>query len=638
MYTQNNYYYQPKTITEIPMLMKTPAYFWIFIILPQFIIAQELATQKIESTIHSATVFFNSAQVYRTSNFALKKGKQELRFVNLSPFVNQKSIQFQLPNVEILSINFEKNHTAATKPNSEEQRYLDRLQKVEESIQEKTIALTINQEEIEFLKSNRSIGGNQTLSVAAIKEAATFYSSQMKVLKTKEAKLKKELDQKYQEKKNIEKELKEYRGKKPNANGEIILTVNALQAKNITANFNYNVDNVSWYPSYDLRVKDIKSPLEIIYKANLKQNSQVDWKDVQLRFSSANPNESNQLGELIPYFINYGTRPPRYQNKIEEVSGYVTDGKTPLPGVNVSVTGTSIGTTTNFDGKYTIQVPKDSKTLEFSYLGYQRATKLITNSTMNVILREDHASLDEVVVVGYGVNKKRSTPRSRNMAVSEVMEEEETNVIDTEITTNQTSFELNVVKPYTVLSSNKDFVISMVSYKTNANYTYFSIPRIDKAAFLKASIKDWQKMNLLEGLANVYLENTFIGSTLLDTRTAEKELQIALGKDKSVLVDRIKDQDFTSEQFIGNKKEQNFSWTITIKNNKQTDINIVVLDQIPVSTQEEIKITLDKSFTGTLESKTGKVKWNREIVGGMTEKLNLTFSVKFPKDRRLYID
>jgi TonB-linked SusC/RagA family outer membrane protein len=92
-----------------------------------------------------------------------------------------------------------------------------------------------------------------------------------------------------------------------------------------------------------------------------------------------------------------------------QVSGVVTaaeDGL-PLPGVSVSVTGAkNMATITNFEGKYTINVPK-GKSLTFSYIGYKAEVKQVTaGGSMNVVLESDSKMLNEVVAIGYGTMKK----------------------------------------------------------------------------------------------------------------------------------------------------------------------------------------------------------------------------------------
>ena len=95
------------------------------------------------------------------------------------------------------------------------------------------------------------------------------------------------------------------------------------------------------------------------------------------------------------------------------VSGFVLDqNKEPLIGVSVMEMGTSNGTVTDLDGKYTIQVNPDA-TLVFSYVGYTKREIAVNNqSTINVNLVEDQALIDEVVVIGYGVQKKSSMTAS----------------------------------------------------------------------------------------------------------------------------------------------------------------------------------------------------------------------------------
>lgn len=77
-------------------------------------------------------------------------------------------------------------------------------------------------------------------------------------------------------------------------------------------------------------------------------------------------------------------------------------------GVSVLVKGTTIGTVTDFDGNYTLEVPSGKNILEISYIGYK--TKEITignNSLINIKMEPDTQALDEVVVIGYGTVKKR---------------------------------------------------------------------------------------------------------------------------------------------------------------------------------------------------------------------------------------
>ena len=94
------------------------------------------------------------------------------------------------------------------------------------------------------------------------------------------------------------------------------------------------------------------------------------------------------------------------QQSKKKITGTVSDEQGPVIGATVRIKGSSTGTITDIDGHYSLVVPEGS-TLEISYVGYvTREVKVNGQSTVNVTLKEDHQSLNEVVVVGYGSMKK----------------------------------------------------------------------------------------------------------------------------------------------------------------------------------------------------------------------------------------
>ncbi|WP_439131792.1 mucoidy inhibitor MuiA family protein [Polaribacter sp.] len=615
--------------------------------------AQNLKENILKSEVKSAVVFLKNAQIHREKTVSLVKGENTLKFVNLSPFVDGKSIQVKAKDIEIQAINFQKDYLKPIKKNTKLNNLETELKAIENLVSSKNVDLEIIKEEILFLKSNKSIGGNQTLTATTFKEAANYYGDKIRSLKTKEFKLKKEILKLELSISNLKKQINEVNPKINFGSGEIVIRLKSEVAKQTKFTLTYNVDNVGWYPSYDVRVKNINTPLELVYKANLYQNSKIDWTNVKLSFSSGNPTKSNKVKEIIPYFIDYGTLPPNYNDKINSVNGNVSGSGTPLPGVSVQIKGTTIGTSTDFDGNFSIETPQNNSSLVFSYLGYKTKEVPVTSNTINVILEEDYNALDEIVVVGYGTQRKGSSKNKRNISTalsgkaagisirdaSSSIKEEKVSTIDTKQVVNQTTVNFEVVKPYSIKSSNTNFSIPMRSFNISTDYQYYSFPKAEQSAFLVAKISDWEKFNLLEAEANIYFEDTFTGTTLLDTRFAQKELEISLGIDKNVSVTRTKEKDFTTKQFIGNKKEESRIWNYSIKNNKSEPINIVVLDQIPISKSEEIKIELDTDVTtGVLNPKTGEIRWNINLPKKVVQNFTLKYAVKYPKSYNLNID
>src|SRR5690606_30621446 len=119
-------------------------------------------------------------------------------------------------------------------------------------------------------------------------------------------------------------------------------------------------------------------------------------------------NQTRLLGLLLVVILSLVPWNLKAQTQLE-VSGTVIDANTrePLPGVSVSLKGSSEGTSTNNQGQYVISVAKGA-TLVFSFLGYEQTEVSATTATVNVSLKEDLSELEEVVVVGYGTLRKTS--------------------------------------------------------------------------------------------------------------------------------------------------------------------------------------------------------------------------------------
>ena len=106
------------------------------------------------------------------------------------------------------------------------------------------------------------------------------------------------------------------------------------------------------------------------------------------------------------------------------ITGNVTDSDgNPLPGASVLEVGTTNGTSTDFDGNFTIELENDTADLQFSFIGFQAQTLAIGSSdVVNVSLQPDASSLDEIVVTGYGTQLLRNITGSVATIDAEVIE------------------------------------------------------------------------------------------------------------------------------------------------------------------------------------------------------------------------
>ena len=115
-------------------------------------------------------------------------------------------------------------------------------------------------------------------------------------------------------------------------------------------------------------------------------------------------------------------------------------------------------------------------------------------------------------------------------------------------------------------------------------------------------------------------------------------LNISLGKDKGIAIEREVQKQFTTKQFLGSKKEETRGWLLSVKNNKSQEIKILVFDQIPVSTLEEIEVKADNISNGKLDPESGIIEWSFQLKPAGKKELDLKYSVRYPKNRTLTIE
>lgn len=198
------------------------------------------------------------------------------------------------------------------------------------------------------------------------------------------------------------------------------------------------------------------------------------------------------------------------------------------------------------------------------------------------------------------------------------------------------NFDISV--PYTIPSDGKIQTIEIQRTTTPAVYKYVTIPKISNLAYLTGSITDWASQNLLSGEATLYFENTFVGKSFLNVNQLSDTLAISLGTDQGLLVKREKRKDFTTRRTIGANKTETYSFLITVRNNKKSQVRISVYDQVPLSSNSNITVEVPELSGGRLNQDTGMVEWEFDLKPGETKELVLTYSVRYPKNQILILE
>lgn len=194
-------------------------------------------------------------------------------------------------------------------------------------------------------------------------------------------------------------------------------------------------------------------------------------------------------------------------------------------------------------------------------------------------------------------------------------------------------YELNYNQ--TIVSQEKEQYVILDKKNVEANYKYHVVPKLNNQVFLMAFVKNWQNLNLISGEANIYFEDNYIGKTNITSNYVKDEFPISLGIDERIVVKRIKIEDKTAQKSFNSNKWETESYEISIRNNTKENIELEVLDQIPLSENQKITVKTLNIGDGDLDTKTGSILWNRKINSGASEKINFSYEVKYPKEMQI---
>ena len=599
--------------------------------------------KNIESEITEVTIFLSGAQVTRAAELPARSGTTSWVISHVSPKINEQSIQVEVdPQVKLLAVSFRVNYLDTVKKSNEIFRLQQETVRLERLIAEEKDKEMVFIEEEAMLKSNKQIGGQQGVNVNDLKVAVDYFRNRMTDIKQKQQAASTRAKELGESLEMVRRQLVELKAIRPQPTGEVVIRTSARNTLRSKLKISYLVQEARWYPSYDVRAKDVDSPIGITYKANVSQQSGEDWEKVKLTISSANPTASGAKPNLAPWFLGFNnslaarSSDPFIQPGLNpnEVRGRVVSAEdgSPLPGVNIVIKGTTVGTVTDVNGEYSLPLTADAKTMVFSFIGLQTQEVSIANRNLiDVGLAQDVAQLSEVVVTGYATSAIYGS-RTGN-AVQRVKR----SIVATPVV-RQTNVEYVIDEPYTIGSDGESRTVEMIEYEVEASYQYYCVPKLDLDAFLIAHLVNWEEYNLLEGEASLFFEGKFVGKTILDTRNTMDTLSISLGRDKNVTITREKLKDFSSRQLLGGNRKVQFAYEIQVRNKKHQDIAIRIQDQIPLSNTKEINIDKTEDSDAEYVFETGLLKWNKLIPPGRTEKIVFRYAVKYPKYSNIILE
>lgn len=629
--------------------------------LSAFCTAQQV--QSPESKVSNVTLFLAGAQVTRTAQATLQPGITELTFTGLSQNIDANTIRLTGEgSFTIISVNSRINYLKTQKTAKDEESLKARKKQLESQLEDIDAQKNVLATEENLLKANQKIGsaekGTTTLE---LKSAADFFRARFTELSENKLALIRKEAAALDEMKKIDDQLGEASRVEVTPTGEIMVQVMAKEPLAAKFRLSYLVRSASWKPEFDLRLDDISQPLELSRRAKISQNSGEEWKDVKLTLSTGNPNESGTEPRLMPWYIggNYSTylnltnktatvpnrsvveKPVTGTSFMGIVSGRVfsVDDGNGMPGVSITIKGTPNGTLTDANGNYRLNANMGSL-LQFSFVGMNPVTTVCDNPVINIGLQQSSVALDEVVVVGYGAAREgeESEPAPMAMKRATVQKPGNLEIESSDQAQVRSVKEYTIAMPMSLPSDGKEYNLVIGGESIKADYEFHAVPKLDGDAFLVAKVTNWQDYDLLDATAGIFYEGTFTGKTRLSASLATDTLDISLGRDKSIMIDRKKVKDFTSSQLLGSNRTMQRAWEISLRNNKKQAVKLVVFDQYPVSREKDIEVELADNGGATVDKVNGLLRWEVTLEPGQLKKLKFRYTVRYPKERILVVE
>ncbi|MEQ3691000.1 MAG: DUF4139 domain-containing protein [Flavobacterium sp.] len=589
-----------------------------------FLVSATLFAQKpifTTATVKGATVYSNSAELIQTTSVNLPKGTSEIVIKNVADYLNENTVQIGAPNsLTVLSVQFTQNYISEyeiDESNPAIKKVRDSISLVQKEIVKVQTEKNSHSKTIELLDKNQQVSGSNTgLNVTELMKLVDYYN-------TKRTQLSNAITA-FQEKENkLNDRLKKLNSKleintkneEKSSKGKLVLQVMNENAGTVNLDINYLTAGATWKPFYDLRAESISTPINMMYKGQVTQNTGIDWKKIKLTLSSGNPTQNNTAPILQAWFLRYGTNRGfvQYNNSngvMNTLQGKVSgleinqknDTRIVLRG-NRSISG---------NNQALVVIDGEISTAEI----LQSLSPRIIKST-EVLKGAQGAAL-------YGEQGVNGV----------IIVETKGNVSDyTEINESQLNVSFDIDIPYDILSNGKAHSVALKEIKLPATYRYYAAPRIEKEAFLLAEISDYSKFNLLPGEANIIFEGMYVGKTMINPNQTSDTLNLSMGRDKKISIKREKIADKSGTKFLSAYKEQTFTYDITIRNNKKESIELLLKDQYPISTDKEITVELLEKDRAKVNEETGILTWDLKLGANETKKIRISYKVRYPKDK-----
>jgi len=496
---------------------------------------------EVQSQLKTVTVYPSQARLEYEGSLSLPAGKSIIVLSDLSPSFVDGSAQLNLSETSVSIEDISPSRNYIKSPSMDEE--ISRLAQRQDSLQAVRNWCNNRREILEaeeaLLKANQqAYSASAGVTASALHELLVFYSKELTRVRRERIEngiIDKKAEQKVHA---IKGQLDALSRGREKAITEVKVTLHAQRATRLNYTLSMLVYHASWRPAYDIRATTPDAPLAVSFHAIISQSTGVNWGDVKMMLSTAQPALNN---------------------------------------------------------KQPIQEPRYARIIKYS---------------LDTVIAFDPVTYNEPVQI------------VKNGPQEEVWSDKKYNLTGSIFTlTNNQSIPSDGAAHYMTV---RDLSIP-------AKIQHYAVPRASPHVYLLADIINNSDYDLQSGEVRIFNNNTYVGNSHINIASTSDTLQISLGIDQGVYVKRER-RDFGASQWLGAYRQETFDFAISLRNNKTVPIEVKLLDQIPISTDKQIEISLLKKDNAAYNEAKGELEWKVRCQPGNTETRSFSYRMKYPKD------
>lgn len=619
------------------------------------------AQSKFAAKHQKAIIYLQGASLTAQAQATLNSGKNTIVITGLSGGIQSESIRIKGDGIKINNFSHQLNYLEADNRNKNLLKLQEELELIDNSISKISQQSTILNQEKDMILSNKTVAGTENgMDPTKLSQLADFYRTRLNDILNKQLALDKESKSLNENRSKLVKQIQATSNQIITPSGEIEIQLESSKTGTIPIQIEYFINEAGWIPTYDLRVNSLNTSFNLDYLASIYQNSGFDWKGMEVVVSSSDPSNSITGINLKPWFVNTNSYKLDYDlignNTQSTLSGYILSSTSEaIPYANIKVVNSSLGTSADQNGKFSLRLTPESKLIRITANGYETLETSAKGGNRNFYLQSSIVAeklekvsgvQDQEVTTLRGSRGEQQiivdgikTRNNFNLAAPPPLASPELKESNAENNSTAVNVEYTLKEKVDIKSDGKPLNFLIQKMEVPGTYNSVVYPKINSNAFLNIYLLEWEKLNLLEGEVNMFFGNSFIGKSSLNLNQVSDSLRFDFGKDPNIKTIRTLLNAKTSNQALSANKQSVYRWETEVRNIANFETKVKIIEPFPISQNKEIKIDLDKDLSGAnVNTEKGLLTWEITLKPGESRKLSYGFSITYPKSMQIRIE